>query len=104
MAVAHIQFNESTLHGQRLRTALRDLEKGLDGLNDVFETMKLMRELVEGQPTTIGQYLADKYGFPDTDVAAAGFAELDSCLAKLNTNASVTDVNAAMKQLFRKFG
>lgn len=98
MAVSHIGFNDSTKHGAQLRSALNNLERGLEGINDVFKAMDLMRD-----SGAVGAYIVDKFGFPDATVAGQAFDELNSLQAKLNANSSVTDLNAAMLQAFSKF-
>lgn len=99
MAVGHFAFDRNLPHGQKLNRALNLLEDGLDTLNEVFEIMNQMKD-----GGAITSYLQQKFGFPDVTTAEAAYNELNSLQSKLNTNASVTDVNAAMIQCFRKFG
>lgn len=102
MAIGHIQINPNLPHAARLIGALRAIKQGLDDANDAHKTLEQMRDSGPGNPFT--QYAVDKYGFADTDGAMAAFNEVSALLAKLNTNASVTDVNGAILQAVRKLG
>lgn len=101
MAVQHIGFNDQVLHGRLLRRGLQQMEEALDILNDVKATMALM---IDGDGTDAAQftYMTAKFGFSSNPEAKAAWDELNSLLFKLNTNAQVTDVNAAMLQAFNK--
>lgn len=102
MAVTHIVFNASPSWGAMLRQSLRDLENGLDGLND---TIACMSRMIDGDGSSEAHftYMVNRYGFTTNAEAKAAFEELNSLASKLNTNASVTDVNAALLQAFSKF-
>jgi tetrahydromethanopterin S-methyltransferase subunit H len=102
MAVAHLDFNASTPHGSILRRTLTNLERGLEELNDCIATIQLMID-GNGSDASHFVYAAGKFGFPSDGAAMkAAWEELNSLAFKLNTNASVTDVNAAMLQAFNK--
>jgi hypothetical protein len=102
MAVTHLTFNDQLPHGRLLRRGLSQLEEGLDNLNDTKASMALM---IDGDGTQAAHftYLTAKYGFSSDADAKAAWDELNSLLFKLNTNASVTDVAAAIAQVFNKF-
>ena len=102
MAVSHIQFNSGTQHGAILRHGLTLLEDGLDRLNEIKATMQLMID-GDGSSDTHFAYMQEKFGFASNADAKACWDELNSVLFKLNTNDSVTSVNAAMLQAFAKF-
>jgi hypothetical protein len=101
MSVPHIAFNDTTHYGQYLRNALVGLEVNLDRLNEIKDTMALMID-GDGSQAAHFTYMTSKFGFTDDATAKAGWDELNSCLFKLNTNTSVSDVNAALLQLFNK--
>lgn len=102
MAVTHISYNSSTQHGTLLHAALKGLEDGLDLLNDTLSSMSRMID-GDGSQDAHYAYMRDKFGFPTEAEAHAAFNELNSAAFKLNTNASVTDMNAALLQVFSKF-
>lgn len=98
--MSHLAFVKSTPHGKDLDDALLAGKAFLRGISDVFAVMDRMRD----DGVLALAYIQDKYGFPDTATAQAAYDELNSLQAKLNTNASITDMNAAMLQAFAKFG
>lgn len=102
MAVAHINFNKGTEHGHMLFSALDRLEQSFTDLNEVHRTMALMID-GDGSSATHFTYMQEKFGFTDNAGAKAAYDELSSVLAKLNTDASVSSVNAALLQTFNKF-
>jgi hypothetical protein len=103
MAVSHIAFNDQLPHGRQLRAALSKIEDGYESLNEVIA---IMTRMIDGDGSSAAHftYMVTKMGFADTAGAKAAFDELNSLAFKLNTNASVTDVNAALLQVFSKFG
>lgn len=102
MAVGHISYNTGTQHGAMLRNGLTLLEDGLDRLNDLKATMQLMID-GDGSDALHFAYMQEKFGFADNASAKAAWDELNSLLAKLNTDAQVSSVNAALLQAFAKF-
>lgn len=102
MAVAHLNFNGGTQHGALLRRGLLGLEEALSRLNEIKNTMALMID-GDGSDASHFAYMQDKFGFADNAGAKAAWEELNSALFKLNTNDSVSSVNAALLQLFNKF-
>lgn len=102
MAVAHIAYSQASQHGAILRSGLISLEDSLARLNGIKGTMQLMID-GDGSSADHYAYMQGKFGFASNADAKAAWDELNSALFKLNTNSSVTDVNAALLQLFAKF-
>ncbi len=96
MAIGHITMG-STVYANQLRQALGNIANGLNLANNILAEMSLMKD---GNSYT--QYIVDKFGFLDATGAQAAFDELNSVLSKLNTDASVSNVNAAIFQAYRK--
>lgn len=101
-AALHIFFDQRSQHGSMLRNLLNQLEFGRDTLFDMVATMQLMLE-GDGTQDAHYSYMTTKFGFPDVATAHTAYNELVALQAKLNTNASVTNVLAAMDQAFNKF-
>lgn len=103
MAVSHITFNDQLQHGRQLRSSLNKLEEGLIELNDI---LAILARMIDGNGSDASHfiYMVAKLGFPDNDTAKAAYDELQSLAFKLNTDSSVADVNAALRQAFSKFG
>ena len=102
MAFTHVYFNDQIHHGRLLRRALQQLEEGLESLNDIFSALNHMKD-GDGSQAAHFARATTLLGFPDDATTKAAYDELNSLQAKLNTNASVTDVNAALLQAFAKF-
>lgn len=102
MALDHILFNDGLPHGRILRNALTQLENGLDSLDDCI---KAIQHMIDGDGTSATHftYVQQRFSFADTTAAKAAWDELNSLYAKLTTNVSVADVNAALLQAFAKF-
>lgn len=102
MAVAHIYFNHGSPHGALLHSGLQRMEGALADLNEIKGTMQLM---IDGDGSNVAhfEYMKEKFNFTDTTAAKAAWDELNSMLFKLNTNDSVSSVNAALLQAFSKF-
>jgi hypothetical protein len=92
MAVGHYEYNRSTPHGQALHESLTQLEEGRDNLLRQIATLIQMKD-----GGTLGVYAVGKYGFPDTTVANAALAELESAKGALD------GIAATLNQLFNKF-
>lgn len=101
MATTNIYFNDQTQYGRLLRRGLQQLEEGKDTLNDVLASMPHM---IDGDGSDAAQFaeVTSRYGFASNAAAKAAWDELNSVLFKLNTNASVDSVNAALLQAFAK--
>ena len=102
MAVAHISFNDQTTHGRVLRRGLQQLEESLENINDVLATMATMID-GDGSQAAHFTYATEKFGFASDAATKSAWDELNSLAFKLNTNDSVSSVNAAMLQAFNKF-
>lgn len=114
MAVTHINIPQSTPHSVLLRNAIARLETAFTDLNNIKDTLALMID-GDGSAAAHFEYMTKKLGSDGYDstqgtptagqnaVSKAAWDELNSLLFKLNTNGSVTDVNAAMLQVFNKF-
>jgi hypothetical protein len=102
MAVAHINFNSGTQHGALLRSGLQRLEDAFHDLNELKSTMALMID-GDGSQAAHFPYMTQKFSFDNDAGAKAAWEELNSLLFKLNTDASVSSVNAALLQAFNKF-
>jgi hypothetical protein len=102
MAFTKIHFNDGLSHGRLLRSAINHLEDGRDGLNQLIAATQLM---IDGDGSQITHFdeVMTRYGFPSTTVAKAAWEELLAVQTKINTNASVSNVLAALDQAFAKF-
>jgi len=96
MAVQHIAINKSAALGSRLYSAIDRLQSAIAELNELKNAMPYMVD--NGDHS----HLEVQFGL-NTGQGELAKGELESMLAKLNTNASVTDVNAAMQQVFNYF-
>ena len=101
MATSNIYFDDQTQYGRLLRRGLNYLEDGKDILNDVLASMVHMID-GDGSVDTHFTEVTARYGFPSNAIAKDCWDELNSVMAKLNTDTSVTSVDAAMSQVFAK--
>lgn len=101
MAFTHIYFSAATEYGSRLRSALSQVESGLDALIHARDTVTLMIDGDGSNATQFGEVTA-RYAFVDNAAAKAAWDELNSYIAKETTDSSVSSVDAARKQLFNK--
>lgn len=92
MSVNHISIDERKPHGRQLRRGLSLLREALAVLRAEAGAMTVM---VDGSDYV---YLEDQFGFPAGKGQSAK-GELESTLAKFNTDADVTNVKAATDQL-----
>jgi len=112
MAMTHLQFGNSTSASQYLRSGLSSLESGIDTLTKCLAQMATM---LSGDGSSIAHFdeVVIRFAVADyttgqavTDaqrtVAKGIWDELNSCMAKLNTDADVTFVLTAVKQLMNK--
>ena len=102
MATTNFYIDTSKPHGAQLRSHLNALERGFDGLNDVLANIPHMID-GDGSDSAHFSEVTTRYGFVDNDRSKAAWEELQSVMAKLNTDASVSSVNAAILQAFAKF-
>ena len=109
MAISHIQINPQLPHASRLRSVALGIENDVDVLTEELGTMALM---IDGDPSVAANYgeVVTRYGIEtpgmvEADRLAAAkalFDEMNSLKFKLTTNASVSDVNAAILQAASK--
>lgn len=96
MPVTHISINTSAPLGHKLRLALDYLESARDSLRDIVASMPGM---VDGSDYS---YLEAQFGL-QAGKGTTAKAELEALMGKLDTDASVTNVKAAMQQVFNYF-
>lgn len=96
MAYQHISINVNSPHGQKLRLGLDYLEQALTILKDEVGAMPFM---VDGSNYA---HLEQQFGL-EAGKGSTAKAELESMLAKLTTDAQVTNVAASMQQVFNFF-
>ncbi len=109
MTIAHIYFSAQTEYGKNLRSALTSVEDGTARLVQVRDTMTFM---IDGDGSSSTQFteVVARFGFSVTggDAAAnavaakAAWDEMNSYIGKITTDASVSSVDAARKQLMNK--
>lgn len=102
MSISHLNFNENTVHGRLLRVGVNHLELGLEGLNDVLNVLGTMID-GDGSSAAHFTYATSKFGFDSDASTKAAYEELNSLMAKLNTDSNVSSVNAAILQVVNKF-
>lgn len=102
MAVQHIGYTTSSPKGDKLRVMLLHGEDFIDQLNDLVGSMQLMID-GDGSQAAHFAYMTTEFGFDSDTVAKAAWEELLSVQGKLNTDASVSNVKAALIQAFNKF-
>ena len=96
MAYQHISIQQGSPLGGQLYNAISQLESSKAKLNELVNAMPYM---VDGSDYS---HLEVQFGF-ETGKGETAKAELESMLAKINTDDSVTNVNAAMLQVFNFF-
>lgn len=97
----HYAFNPSTVSGGRLRNGLNQLENGRDLL--VKELATMTEDLTgDGSDPAHFTNVTTRYGFGSNDYAQAAWNEINSFLAKITTDAAVSNVQAAMNQGFTR--
>lgn len=101
MAAPHIAI-ASTDHGAQLKAYRNALKLVITEGPLLLAKMALMID-GDGSSAEHFSYMQEKFGFADDAGAKAAYDELSSVLFKLGTNGSVTDVNAAVLQVFNKF-
>lgn len=101
MATTNINFDRTTYHGGSLRRWLENFKTGFTGLNEILSAMPHM---IDGDGTDVAHFseVVTRYGFINTAHAKAFWDELNSVMAKLNSDTSQTNVNAAIEQLMDK--
>lgn len=101
MAFTHLYFSPTTEYGQKLRSALSLLEQGFDNIVRVRDAMTFM---IDGDGSLATQYneVVSRFGFPDTTTAKSAWDEMNAFISKATTDASVTNSDAARKQMLNK--
>ncbi len=101
MADSHYAPSLTKPLGASMVQALRSIEDARESLVRHRLTMIQMRD---GDGSDAAHYatVTTEYGFATNADSKAAFDELDSCLAKLTTDSSVSSVDAAMRQLFSR--
>ena len=102
MPVGHLKYSPTTsTHGKFVQSMLSSLKDGKRKLADLIGVLNLMID-GDGTQDTHYTYMRIALGC-DTDAGArAIWDELNSANSKISTDASVTNVNAALEQLFNK--
>lgn len=109
MAAAHIKFDENKNISRNYKRGVQMLNESLVVLNAVLASIT---QMVDSGGANAADYdlFAAEGGYSSGDyesanhAAQASYNELASLLSKLNANTSVTDVNAAIKQIAAKHG
>lgn len=101
MATTNIGFNRSTPLGQELSRFLHDLARVHSAAPRLIAAIQHMIDGDGSDPAHFAEVTAN--GLDSNAEAKAAWDELNSFVAKITTNASVTDVDAAWKQLLAKF-
>lgn len=103
MANTSIQFDRANQFGQEIKAVLNAIRKVNDDLPKVLESIIHM---VDGDGSQAAHFapLVTLGIYPTNEMAQASYNELASVNAKLTTNASVDNVDAAMKQVCAKHG
>lgn len=109
MAANHIKFNDQSNLGRNLK---RGLDMLLESKELLTNTLAAMVQMIDngGAATDDFDLMATEGGYSAGDYATANAAaqasynELASVLAKLNTDGSVSNVDAAIKQICAKHG
>ncbi len=103
MATPHFQFNPGTTGGSRLRNVSQAGEAFLDALTKEIATMGTLCEGGDpNQTANFGATYLAYYGFSTAAEAQASYNECNSAFLKVNTDASVSSVMSAIKNLANK--
>ena len=102
MATGSYPFNDQLPAGRLLRQALNGAESLLDVGNDLLLAVP---QMLDGDGSSVAHFseVTARFGFADNTKAKAAWEEFQSFMAKVNTDAQVTNVNAALKQALAKF-
>lgn len=98
MALTHVGFSRGSPAGSRLGILLDHLRTVMDQFPHELQTMAKMVD-GDGSDPAHFTYMKDKYGFDSNAAAKAGWDELNAAYAKISGDASVSSVNAALKQV-----
>ncbi len=102
-AETHYGFNRNIAAGFRLGRAHEGLDLAMVGLVAERDAMVQMRDGADNpaDPTNYASVTA-AYGFSSNAEARGAFLELDALVAKLTSDGSQTNVNAAIKQFLSR--
>ena len=102
MADNHYVFDRTQPAGFRLGRAFEALETARQGLIAERDTMI---QMLDGDGSSAAHFTAHvaAYGFTDTANAKAAYEELGALVGKLDTDASVSSVKAAIGQALARF-
>lgn len=109
MAANHIELDKSTDVGRQLTRGFQMVREAKETLVHVRDVMIQMRD-GDGSQASHYDVLAAEAGYVANDyadanaAAKASFDELDSLLSKINSDASVSNVLAAINQACAKHG
>jgi hypothetical protein len=109
MAAAYIPFDRNKDVTRKVVGALQKLREGKQDLEDALEVMTQMKD-GDGSQAAHFDLLASQGTFAAGDYADANaaakafFDEVSSLSFKLNTNGSITDMDAALIQACAKLG
>lgn len=100
MADTHYAFDRSKTAGYRLALA----HEALDGLRHLKNERDTMVQMRNGDGSLDSHYdaVTTAYGFANSADAKNAFLELDSLVAKIDTDASVSSVKAAINQFLAR--
>lgn len=103
MAATNIPFDRSSQFGQEIKALLTAYRKvNQDGPN----ILEAMAHMIDGDGTDVSHFteMVTLGIYDNTADAKASYDELASVNAKLTTDGSVTNVDAALKQVCAKHG
>ncbi len=103
MAITHIQYNPGTAGGSRIRQINSNLENAQTLLTQELATIVTLCE--GSDPSSVNNFtstILGYYGYSTAADAKASYDELASLNSKVNSDASVSSVMAAIKQCANK--
>ena len=101
MADNHYVFDRTLPAGWRLGVAF----DALDNTKKLIAERDTMTQMLDGDGSNVTHFNAHvaAYGFTDTANAKAAYEELGALVGKLDTDASVSSVKAAIAQFLARF-
>lgn len=101
MADNHYVFNRTLPAGFRLGVAF----DALDSAKRLIAERETMTQMLDGDGSNVAHFNAHvaAYGFTDTTNAKAAYEELGALIGKIDTDASVSNVKAAIAQALARF-
>lgn len=103
MAFSHIQIGTNSTHGPRLLNILSGLK---NGHQELANFISIMQTMIDGDGSQAAHFVevTARLGTQSDAQSKALFDELNSVNAKLHTDAAVTFVDAAIRQVLSKCG